>query len=81
MGVLSLVAGVMLTLAVPGLDTTENGAIAQAAVVTQQNDVAPVATDDTKAILLVIRFHDCATSDNKPYAISQAAADGTDLTS
>jgi len=81
MGVLSIVAGVMLTLAVPGLDTGEYDPSAHAAVVTQQNEAAPLDTDDFEAMLVVIRFHDRATSDNESHAISQPAADETDLIS
>jgi len=80
MGVLSIVAGVMLTLATPGLDTNDYDPSAQAAVVTQQNEDAPAYTDNSRPMLVVIRFHGHATSENESHADSQSSAIRIDLT-
>lgn len=56
MGVLSIVAGVMLTLAVAANDTSGHGSTAQAAMVTQQSEEAPVDTDDSEEVRIIVRL-------------------------
>ena len=56
MGVLSIVAGVMLTLAVAANDTSGHGSAAQAAIVTQQSEEAPVDTDDSEEVRIIVRL-------------------------
>lgn len=74
MGVLSIVAGTMLTLAVAAYDTSEYAATTQAALPTQQSETAQVDTNESETIRVVVRFHDQTTSNDKSHSYSRYKA-------
>jgi len=74
MGVLSIVAGVMLTLASAGPDTGEYNAAVQAAAVTQQNEDNSANCDDSKDMLVTIQFNGFEDPDTGPTCDSSAVA-------
>jgi|GEM_PF-3465545 len=73
MGVLSIVAGVMLTLAVAGLDTYENSTAVHAAVQTRQNEGSPLNTGDSENVSVIVHFAELSISDNVSEADSNAS--------
>ena len=73
MGVLSIVAGVMLTLAVAGLDTCENSTTVQAAAQTRQNEDFPLSPSDSENVSVIIHFAELSASDAVSEAYSNAS--------
>jgi hypothetical protein len=63
MGILSIVAGVMLTLAVAGLDTYENGTAVQAAVQSRQNEDSPLNPGNSENLSVIVHFAELSISD------------------
>ncbi len=79
MGALSIMAGVALTLAAPGLHTDESDATAQAAVVPQQTDTIPAKGDGSELALVIVRFHECEALDTDSRNDSHVLASRIDL--
>jgi hypothetical protein len=74
MGVLSIMAGMMLTLAVAANDISEHDGAAQAAVVMQPAEPVPVDSDDSRKMHVIVQLIERATSDANSQADSDTKA-------